>query len=648
MKGHKILLASVFMLIPIFTMAKGVFAKIPEPDNIIYGLAKVDADIVGVKVNGQTIASYTMRSDPGVGEYTYVLRIPLDALDPQEADTARPGDAADIYINSEPDPAVTTTIGQRGSIQEIDLATEDSDFDGLLNVRELQLGTNPHSSDTDGDGLPDSDEVNIGTNPLSYDTDGDGYSDGYEVSAGTNPLDETDIPVMYVDFSNTSGIEDGSIDHPYNTINEGIAAAPAKYTVLVASGIYEEEVAIDKAIRLVGESPTRTVIDAGAGVDAVYCSNAVGGASMIKGFKIQSADNAINCSEGASPLIRNNVITGIGSMGIICGGMSTAKVVNNAISGNTAATAIQSSSSGITVVNNIISGNDIGVACIGGATPRMDYNNVWNNTGGDYIDCTSGIHDISEHPSFVDISNDDFHLSSGSPCIDAGDPMEMLASDYTGGSTLAVNETTNIAIDDRVWITDGAHAEADIVVAVSSSTIDIHGQFMNDYTVADGAYIFTDTSDGRKEPEPGDRRIDMGAYGNTDEAVAFPGDCEGDFDVDGDVDGSDLATFAADFGRTDCSGDCEGDFDTDGDVDGSDLATFAADFGRTDCIPTNQCRGDFDVDGDVDGSDLAVFAADFGRTDCSGDCEGDFDTDGDVDGSDLAVFAADFGRTDCP
>jgi hypothetical protein len=31
---------------------------------------------------------------------------------------------------------------------------------------------------------------------------------------------------------------------------------------------------------------------------------------------------------------------------------------------------------------------------------------------------------------------------------------------------------------------------------------------------------------------------------------------------------------------------CEGDFDTDGDVDGSDLAAFAADFGRTDC-PSN-------------------------------------------------------------
>ena len=62
------------------------------------------------------------------------------------------------------------------------------------------------------------------------------------------------------------------------------------------------------------------------------------------------------------------------------------------------------------------------------------------------------------------------------------------------------------------------------------------------------------------------------------------------------------------------------------------------------------CDGDFDGDGDVDGSDLAVFAADFGRTDCDSgpDCEGDFDEDGDVDGSDLATFASDFGRTDCP
>jgi len=75
-------------------------------------------------------------------------------------------------------------------------------------------------------------------------------------------------------------------------------------------------------------------------------------------------------------------------------------------------------------------------------------------------------------------------------------------------------------------------------------------------------------------------------------------------------------------------------------IDPGDLKALSTDF----------CQGDFAHDGDVDGSDLAIFAADFGRTDCDSgsDCEGDFDGDGDVDGSDLAVFAADFGRTDCP
>lgn len=34
------------------------------------------------------------------------------------------------------------------------------------------------------------------------------------------------------------------------------------------------------------------------------------------------------------------------------------------------------------------------------------------------------------------------------------------------------------------------------------------------------------------------------------------------------------------------------------------------------CYAADACEGDFDCDGDVDGSDLAVFAADFGRTDC--------------------------------
>jgi hypothetical protein len=66
---------------------------------------------------------------------------------------------------------------------------------------------------------------------------------------------------------------------------------------------------------------------------------------------------------------------------------------------------------------------------------------------------------------------------------------------------------------------------------------------------------------------------------------------------------------------SDVSG-CDGDFNADGDVDGGDLATFAAVFGRTDCTSAASCPGDFDEDGDVDGGDLAKFAAHFGRTNC--------------------------------
>ncbi|HLK48955.1 MAG TPA: Ig-like domain-containing protein [Bryobacteraceae bacterium] len=69
------------------------------------------------------------------------------------------------------------------------LALEDPDRDGLTNLQEFQLGTNPTNPDTDGDGLRDGDEVNLyHTNPLLADSDGDLIPDGVEVTNGTDPL----------------------------------------------------------------------------------------------------------------------------------------------------------------------------------------------------------------------------------------------------------------------------------------------------------------------------------------------------------------------------------------------------------------------------------------------------------------------------
>jgi hypothetical protein len=44
-----------------------------------------------------------------------------------------------------------------------------------------------------------------------------------------------------------------------------------------------------------------------------------------------------------------------------------------------------------------------------------------------------------------------------------------------------------------------------------------------------------------------------------------------------------LPTLGLEITRSSAAETCEGDFDKDCDVDGSDLAMFAADFGRTDC-----------------------------------------------------------------
>lgn len=70
---------------------------------------------------------------------------------------------------------------------------EDPDSDGLKNIREFELGTNPLYDDTDSDHLKDKDEVDVyHTNPLLPDTDGDGLDDFKEIELGYDPNKHND------------------------------------------------------------------------------------------------------------------------------------------------------------------------------------------------------------------------------------------------------------------------------------------------------------------------------------------------------------------------------------------------------------------------------------------------------------------------
>ncbi|MFZ2539399.1 MAG: hypothetical protein WAX04_10920 [Oscillospiraceae bacterium] len=68
-------------------------------------------------------------------------------------------------------------------------ANEDLDSDSLINLQEIKYGSNPLVADTDLDDLNDGDELNkYKTNPLIGDTDEDSISDGDEIKLGLNPL----------------------------------------------------------------------------------------------------------------------------------------------------------------------------------------------------------------------------------------------------------------------------------------------------------------------------------------------------------------------------------------------------------------------------------------------------------------------------
>lgn len=71
-------------------------------------------------------------------------------------------------------------------------AHDDPDGDGLTNMEEYQIGTDPTNYDTDGDGLPESWEVQYGLDPndagdAAADPDNDGYSNLEEYMNMTHP-----------------------------------------------------------------------------------------------------------------------------------------------------------------------------------------------------------------------------------------------------------------------------------------------------------------------------------------------------------------------------------------------------------------------------------------------------------------------------
>ena len=117
--------------------------------------------------------------------------------------------------------------------------------------------------------------------------------------------------IIYVDDDNTAGPWNGTIEHPYQHIQDGIDNASEYDTVFVYNGTYYENIVINSSINLVGEDKYSTIID-GSNADDVICCRADN--ILISGFTIQNSgengiDKGIELYFCENTILENNILS---------------------------------------------------------------------------------------------------------------------------------------------------------------------------------------------------------------------------------------------------------------------------------------------------------------------------------------------------
>lgn len=206
--------------------------------------------IIADEIDEEEEIDWSDSTDSDKDGLTDVYEIHFYQTDPKNPDTD--GDKlsdGDEILETNTDPLKADT-NNNGVTDDL----EDPDGDGLTNIKEIGLGTNPNDLDSDGDGLPDGEEISsYKTDPLEYDTDKDGIGDGDEIEIGLDPNNSQTFGIPDSEYTFEQSIdsdkfEDIDYDNLYDVEINITAAGIADESFSVSESPYTDSLQNNDAI----------------------------------------------------------------------------------------------------------------------------------------------------------------------------------------------------------------------------------------------------------------------------------------------------------------------------------------------------------------------------------------------------------------